>query len=154
MRQMKIIPDVIDGQQALCCLQRDATACDAARVMRERRVGAVMLVEHGELLGIVTERDMVTRLLAEGRDPKTTLLGEIMTASPETLRPGDSALDALTKMQAGRYRHLPVLDDEGICGMVSIRDLFEAVRRALEDELHSAETLIYGETYGGTTVSV
>src|SRR3954466_8776280 len=98
MRQMKIIPDVIDGQQALCCLQRDATACDAARVMRERRVGAVILLEHGELLGIVTERDMVTRLLAEGRDPKATLGEEIMTASPETLRPGRGALDSFTKM--------------------------------------------------------
>ena len=154
MRQMRIVPDVIDGQQALSCLARDATACDAARVMRERRIGAVMVVEHGQLLGIVTERDMVTRLIAEGRSPKETPLGEIMTPDPETLRPDESALDALNKMQAGRYRHLPVLDDEGICGMVSIRDLFEAVRRALEDELHSAETLIYGETYGVATVSI
>jgi signal-transduction protein with cAMP-binding, CBS, and nucleotidyltransferase domain len=97
---------------------------------------------------------MVTRLLAEGRDPKATSLGEIMTASPETLRPDESALDALNKMQAGRYRHLPVMDGEGICGMVSIRDLFEAVRRSLEDELHSAETLIYGETYGVATASI
>ena len=153
MRQMRIIPDVIDGQQALSCLTRDATACDAARTMRERRVGAVMVVEHGKLLGIVTERDMVTRLIAEGRSPKETPLGEIMTPDPETLRPDESALDALNKMQAGRYRHLPVVDDEGICGMVSIRDLFEAVRRALEDELHSAETLIYGETYGVATAS-
>jgi CBS domain-containing protein len=154
MRQMRIIPDVIDGQQALSCLSRDATACDAARVMRERRIGAVMVVEHGRLLGIVTERDMVTRLIAEGRSPKETPLGEIMTPDPETLRPDESALDALNKMQAGRYRHLPVVDDEGICGMVSIRDLFEAVRRALEDELHSAETLIYGETYGVATASI
>ena len=154
MRQMRIMPDVIDGQQALSCLPRDATACDAARVMRERRIGAVMVVEHGRLLGIVTERDMVTRLIAEGRSPKETPLGEIMTPDPETLRPDESALDALNKMQAGRYRHLPVLDDEGICGMVSIRDLFEAVRRALEDELHSAETLIYGETYGVATASI
>ena len=122
--------------------------------MRERRVGAVMVVEHGELLGIVTERDMVLGCSPRGATPSTTLLAEIMTASPETLRPGDSALDALTKMQAGRYRHLPVLDDEGICGMVSIRDLFEAVRHALEDELHSAETLIYGDTYGAATASV
>ena len=154
MRQMRIIPDVIDGQQALSCLSKDATACDAARAMRERRIGAVMVVEHGRLLGIVTERDMVTRLIAEGRSPKETPLGEIMTPDPETLRPDESALDALNKMQAGRYRHLPVLDDEGICGMVSIRDLFEAVRRALEDELHSAETLIYGETYGVATASI
>jgi signal-transduction protein with cAMP-binding, CBS, and nucleotidyltransferase domain len=147
--QRKIIPGVIDGQQALWCLPPDATACDAARLMRERRIGGVMVAERGALVGIVTERDMVTRLIADGRDPKTTRLGEIMTANPETLRPDDTALSALEKMQAGRYRHLPVLDADGrVCGMVSIRDLFEAVRRSLEEELHSAEALIYGDNYG------
>jgi CBS domain-containing protein len=122
--------------------------------MRERRIGGVMVVERGALLGIVTERDMVTRLLAEGRDPAATRLSEIMTANPETLRPDDTALSALDKMQAGRYRHLPVLDaDDRICGMVSIRDLFEAVRRSLEEELHSAESLIYGDSYGAAAPS-
>ncbi len=147
--QRKIIPGVIDGQQALCCLGPEATAREAAEVMRERRVGAVMVVEHGGVLkGIVTERDLVSRLLAEGRDPGSTNLAEIMTENPETLRPDESALDALAKMQAGRYRHLPVLDGNDIIGMVSVRDLFKAVRSSLEEELHTAETLIYGEPYG------
>ena len=148
--QRRIIPGVIDGQQALCCLAPDAAAAEAAGLMRERRIGAVLVVERGALKGIVTERDLVTRLLAEGRDPAGTRLAEIMTPSPETLRPDDSALDALGKMQAGRYRHLPVLDGDRICGMVSVRDLFEAVRRSLEEELHSAESLIYGDGYGVT----
>jgi len=152
--QRKIIPGVIDGQQALCCLGPEATAREAAEVMRERRVGAIMVVEHGGVLkGIVTERDLVGRLLAEGRDPAATRLDDIMTANPETLRPDESALDALRKMQAGRYRHLPVLDGNDIVAMVSIRDLFEAVRSSLEEELHSAETLIYGETYGTSTAA-
>lgn len=152
--QRKIIPGVIDGQQALSCLGPDATACEAAKVMRERRVGAVMVVEHGGLLkGIVTERDLVTRLVAEGRDADSTRLADIMTADPETLRPSDSALDALGKMQTGRYRHLPVLDGHDIIGMVSIRDLFEAVRSSLQEELHTAETLIYGETYGTSSAA-
>jgi CBS domain-containing protein len=121
--------------------------------MGERRIGAVKVVEHGVLKGIVTERDLVGRLLARDRDPETTRLAEIMTADPETLAPGDSALDALEKMRLGRYRHLPVLDGGEVVGMVSIRDLFEAVRRSLEEELHSAETLIYGETYGTSTAA-
>jgi CBS domain-containing protein len=117
-------------------------------LMRERRVGAVMVVEGGKLNGIVTERDLVFRLLADGRDPRTTKLAEIMTADPETLTPDDVALAALDKMRAGRYRHLPVVDGDQIAGMVSIRDLYEAVRLSLEEDLHSAETLIYGEQYG------
>ena len=59
-------------------------------------------------------------------------------------------LDALDKMQAGRYRHLPVVDGERVCGMVSIRDIFTACRRALEEDLQSAESFIHGEQYGAT----
>lgn len=151
--QREIIPGVIDGRQALCSLARTATALEAAELMRERRVGAVMVIEGGRLLGIVTERDMVFRLVAAGRDPAATRLGEIMTANPETLSPDDSAVDALDKMREGRYRHLPVLDDGTVVGMVSIRDLYEAVRVALEEELHSAETLIYGDQYGAVSTS-
>jgi CBS domain-containing protein len=57
-------------------------------------------------------------------------------------------MHALDKMRTGRYRHLPVLDGTDVVGMVSIRDLYEAVRASLEEDLHSAETLIYGEQYG------
>ena len=144
----KIIPGVIDGEQPLCCLPPAATADQAARLMRERRVGAIMVVEQGRLTGIVTERDLVFRLLAEQLDGLSTPLAQIMTRDPETLRPEDSALAALDKMRAGHYRHLPVVEDGEIAGIVSIRDLYETVRRSLEEELHSAESLIYGEQYG------
>lgn len=146
--QLKIVPGVIDGHQALCCLARDATVLDAAETMRERQVGAVMIVEHGRLIGIATERDMVFRLVAAGLDPATTRLFQIMTPDPQTLKPDDSAVHALEMMRKGRYRHLPVLDGRDLIGMVSIRDLYEAVRAGLEEDLQSAETLIYGEQYG------
>ena len=78
-----------------------------------------------------------------------------MTYDPETLRPGDSALAALDMMRLGRYRHLPVVDGETIVGIVSVGDLYEAVRQTLEEQLQSAETLIYGEQYtlGGTLIA-
>lgn len=144
----RIIPGVIDGQQALCTLPPDATAQEAADLMLARHVGAIMVVEHGRLVGIVTERDIVFRLVARSRPPETTRLLDIMTAKPETLSPDDSAMAALEKMRAGRYRHLPVLRDDEVCGMVSIRDIYEAIRHMLEEELRSAETLIYGDKYG------
>lgn len=144
----QIIPGVIDGKQALCCLPPEAMAHEAALMMLERRVGAVMVVEGGSLKGIVTERDMVFRLLAKELDARATSLAEIMTPDPETLASGDNALVALDKMRVGWYRHLPVVDGGAIAGMVSIRDLYEAVRAMLEEELRSAESLIYGEQYG------
>lgn len=148
--QRRIIPGVIDGQQALCTLPPDATAQAAANLMRERRLGAVMVVEDGRLCGIVTERDIVFRVVAQSLDAATTPVSAVMTANPETLAPHDTAMVALEKMQAGRYRHLPVLRDDELCGMVSVRDIYEAVRKMLQEELKSAETLIYGDRYGAT----
>jgi len=147
----EIIPGVIDGQQALCTLPSDATAQAAAELMAERRLGAVMVVEHGRLLGIVTERDIVFRVVAKSRDADKTTLAEVMTANPETLSPKDTAFSALEKMQAGRYRHLPVLREEEVCGIVSIRDIYEAVRNHLQEELRGAEALIYGDRYSAST---
>ena len=143
-----IIPGVIPNDQELNFLGPQATARDAARLMRERRVASVMVMQGGRLAGIVTERDLVFKLMAEAGDADTTTLVEIMTARPVTLGPNDSVLDALDKMHAGRYRHLPVVDGERVCGMVSIRDIFTACRRALEEDLHTAESLINGEQYG------
>jgi CBS domain-containing protein len=151
--QCKVIPGVIDGQQALSCLKPDAAVLEAAKTMRERGIGAVLVVDHGRLVGIVTERDVVYRLVAAGRSIETTLLRDIMTAGPETITPQHSALEALDKMIAGRYRHLPVLDGDELCGMVSVRDLYEAIRRSLLEDLHSAETLIFGDQYGIATTA-
>jgi CBS domain-containing protein len=144
----RIVPDVVDGRQDLCCLGRDTDARDAAERMRERQIGAVLVVDGPRLVGIVTERDVVFRVVAAGLDPSATVLDEIMTPVPQTLSPDDTAADGLERMRTGRYRHLPVVEHDRIVGMVSIRDLHEAVRSALEEELHSAESLIFGDGYG------
>ena len=143
-----IIPHVIDGRQALCCLPADASAHEAAVLMRERRVGAVMIVEGGRLNGIVTERDLVYRLLAQDLPPESTKLRQIMSSNLTIISPEETEHDALDKMRSAQCRHLPVMRGDELCGMVSLRDLYESVRRTLEAELKSAEALIYGEQYG------
>lgn len=147
----QIIPGVIDGKQVLCTLPSDATAQAAAELMAERQLGAVMVVERGRLLGIVTERDIVFRVVAKSRDAEKTALAQVMTPNPETLSPQDTASGALEKMQAGKYRHLPVLRGEEVCGIVSIRDIYETVRNHLQEELRGAEALIYGDRYSVST---
>lgn len=148
--QRRIIPGVIDGQQALCTLPPEATVQAAANLMAERRIGAIMVLEGNRLCGIVTERDIVFRVVAKGLPAETTLLAAVMTADPETLTPHDTAMAALEKMQAGRYRHLPVLKGEEVCGMVSVRDIYEVVRAMLQEELQNTEALIFGNQYGAT----
>ena len=108
----------------------DATApiVAVARRMADRNVGAVLVMEDGRLAGIMTERDLM-RAVARGlRDD--AVVGECMTADPETIAPDDTIDHAAVLMIHGGYRHLPVLDGDDLVGVLSIRDLVPVV---LED---------------------
>lgn len=145
--QRRIVPDVVDGRQTLTTFARVASVKDAAHAMSERRIGAVMVVEDDRLVGILTERDVV-RCVANGLDLAATPLGLVMTRDPDTVRPGDPAMLALERMQEGNYRHLPVVENGALVGMVSVRDLFAAVRLEIEEDLRSCEAFVAGESYG------
>jgi len=109
------------------------TVSEAARLMREHRVGAIMVVQEGALAGIFTERDALIRVLAEERDVRTTRLADVMTRDPKTIHPDRSFAEALQMMYGGSFRHVPVVEDGRPVGMVSARD-------ALGPEL---ETFVY-----------
>ena len=147
--QRRIIPDVVSGEQCLMTLSRAATVCDAAHAMHDAKIGAIMVVEEGRLLGIFTERDL-TRCIATNLDLAATPIGLVMTRDPQSIRPDETAMVALERMQDGRFRHLPVLDGDVLIGMVSVRDLFAAIRRELEDDLRSCHAFVQGESYGMT----
>ncbi|HEY0836601.1 MAG TPA: CBS domain-containing protein [Azospirillum sp.] len=146
MPNRKLMPDVIT-EQTLTCLTADAGVREAARIMTERRIAAVLVTEGRRLVGIFTERDLTTRVVAAGRDPDTTRLSEVMTADPDTLGPDAPAGEALALMERHRYRHLPVVRDGDVVGIVSIRDLFAVVRAHLEDELKDRDAFIFGSQY-------
>jgi len=139
-----IVPDVIK-EQALITLPSNSSVIEAVHLMEERHIGAILVVERGQLLGIVTERDVVFRVVAKGRDPASTLLATVMTCDPETLRPTDTVRDALDKMNAGHYRHLPVIESGRLIGIVSVRDLYQNVLDQMStDIILLAEGLLGG----------
>ena len=144
----RIIPDIIqDG--LVHTLGEAATVFEAARKMVRLDVGALVVTDGaGRLAGIVTERDITRRLVVQGLDPKTTTLGQIMTRDPDTLRPDDSAFDALEIMRIRRYRHLPVVEDDRVVGMVSVRDLYEVMKVELETSIRETEAYVFGDRYG------
>lgn len=146
MPNRKLMPDVISNQ-TLTCLPADAGVREAARIMAERRIAAVLVTEGHRLVGIFTERDLTTRVVAAGRDPDATRLSEVMTADPDTLGPDAPAAEALALMERHRYRHLPVVRDDEVVGIVSIRDLFAVVRAHLEDEIKDRDAFIFGSQY-------
>lgn len=133
--RLKIIPDVVRDQR-LCAMHADGRVDEAARRMSYFNVGAIVIVdEQGKLIGIVTERDITRRVVAERRDPAKTLLREVMSANPDALRPSDTAEDALRLMRVRGYRHLPVVDEGRLVGMVSVRDLYEVTKLDIEQSL-------------------
>lgn len=146
--QRRIIPDIVKDQK-ICELSEDSTVHTAARQMVDFNVAAVVVTgEGGKLLGIVTERDMTRRVLAESLDANKVTLSDIMTTDPDTLSPEDTAIDALNLMRTRKYRHLPVVDNGKVIGMVSIRDLYAAVKGELEENIRETEAFVFGDRYG------
>jgi CBS domain-containing protein len=116
---MRTMADLVRNQDPLT-LPPDATVQEACRCMRERRVGAVLVTEDDRsLVGIFTGRDAVHRVLAEGKNAARTVLSEVMTRDPTVLPPRQSAIEALRLMEGGHYRHLPVMNDGKVVGIVS-----------------------------------
>jgi CBS domain-containing protein len=131
--ERRIVPDVI-GQQQLVMLPSSATVREAAICMSERQVGAVLVTRDGALEGIFTERDLLHRVVAPGRDPNATRLVEVMTKNPDTIEADDYAIEALSRMSERGYRHLPVLDQGRLVGIVSRRDFLGEEIILVEEE--------------------
>ncbi len=132
---------MIIDQQELLTAPANTTVSEAARLMKQRRVGAIMVVEDSKLVGVFTERDAVCRVLAEGRDGNATPLAEVMTGNPRTIRPDDSFVLALQMMHEGRFRHVPVVEEGRPIGMVSARDALGPELEAFVYELLRQEQI-------------
>ncbi len=125
---IRSLRSIVEGQTPIT-VAKTVTVLEAARMMKQQNVGALLVVDGSRLCGIFTERDALFRVLAEGRDPGATRVGQVMTPQPQTIHPDRPFLDALRIMHKGRFRHLPVVEDERPLGMVSSRD-------ALDDDLY------------------
>ena len=119
MRQMS---DIVRNQNPVTMLPT-ATVRAACERMRERKVGAVLIADQERhLLGIFTGRDAIGRVLAEGKNPEKTQLAEVMTPNPATIAPARSAIDALRLMFDVGCRHIPIVEDGRVVGVVSRAD--------------------------------
>lgn len=136
-----IVPDVVD-RTSVATLGPKTTVAEAANVMTMQNIGAVLIMEDEVLIGIVTERDFLTKVLAKGLRPTETLLGDIMTKDPDRIGPNESVLVALERMQVGGYRHLPVVDEDEVVAIISIRDAYAAVRTVLSEALQELEAFL------------
>ena len=144
----KIIPDIVEATNVLTMTAEDS-AQEAAKQMASKNVAAMIISDSAGLIaGIVTERDLCQKVMAKGLDPVSTSVGEIMTTNPDTLSPDDSPSDALELMQTRKYRHLPVVQDGKCQAVVSVRDLYSAVKETLEEDIRETEAFVFGDRYG------
>ncbi|MVN21690.1 CBS domain-containing protein [Mucilaginibacter sp. HMF7410] len=114
---------------------------DALQVMMEKNISALLVMEKEELLGIFTERDYARKLILQGKSSKETMIGEIMTADLLTLSPNHTIDYCMEMMTDKKIRHLPVLENKYVIGMISIGDV---VKFVIEDQKQTIQQL---ETY-------
>jgi CBS domain-containing protein len=119
----RTIRSIIEDQEPVTA-PAHTTVAEAARLMKKRAVGALMIVEDDKLVGIFTERDALFKVNATGLNAQTTQIAEVMTRNPQTIHPDKPFLDALHLMHESSFRHIPVVENGRPIGMISARDAF------------------------------
>lgn len=112
-------------QKKLLTAAPQTSVCEAAKLMATKNVGAIMVVENERLVGIFTERDALVRVIAKGRDTQTTRLAEVMTSEPQTVDPNKTFGYALLMMHESGFRHVPVVENDKLVGIVSSRNALD-----------------------------
>ena len=137
----RMISHVLDGR-GLVTASKDMSVRAACRLMTERNIGALLVVENEQIAGIFTERDALNKILSAGLDPETTHLEQVMVSKPQTIGVDTPLAYALYMMAEGGFRHVPVVDQRGVpVGMVSARDALGQDLVDLEREIQHQQEL-------------
>lgn len=126
---MSTLRDLMKDRQVYS-IEAGRTVLEAARFMMEHNIGALPVLRDGELAGIFSERDIMNRVVAVGRQPAHTAVSEVMTPNPRAVDLNETVEECLFIMEEFGFRHLPIVEDKKLKGLVSLRDV--AMRRASE----------------------
>jgi len=142
---MKLVQQLLDrkGDEVISIVQ-DASVFDAIKLMADRGVGSLLVMEGDELKGIVTERDYARKVIIKGRSSESTPVADIMTTELVTASPTQSVNDCMNMMSERRIRHLPVVIDGRVAGLISIGDLVQAIISDQQEEIEQLESYISG----------
>lgn len=144
---MKTVAQILKDKPflAVYTMEPSATAHEAARVMADKNIGAVVVAERGEVVGIVSERDYVRKLVLTARSSQDTLLRDIMSSPVMYVHPSHTSDECMALMTENRLRHLPVLDGGQLIGLVSIGDLVKATIAEQQFIIEQLEHYITGQ---------
>jgi CBS domain-containing protein len=124
-----------------------ATVREAVADMNRCHVGSLLVMEHDELVGIINERDLLMRVLDEGRNPDDTLVSDVMTRNVNTISPDTPITEGLKAMSRTRNRHLPVVLNGVVMGVVSLGDLSRALTKALARQVDALTDEVESSAY-------
>jgi CBS domain-containing protein len=119
------------------------TVLETVRAMVERNIGAVPVLHNGQLVGIFSERDLMKRVVAESRDPRSTSLAEVMTDDPFTISLNEELGNCMSVMRRNNFRHLPVCHEGKLVAMVSLRDILLQDLTDKDDEVRMMRAYIH-----------
>ena len=142
---MKLVKHVLDAKGGdIISIAADASVLEAITTMAERSIGSLLVMDGSTLKGIVTERDYARKVIVKGRSSKSTQVKEIMTADVYTASVEQTVNDCMTIMTERRIRHLPVVENDNVVGMISIGDLVQAIISDQQEEIQQLEQYISG----------
>jgi CBS domain-containing protein len=142
---MRLVKHLLEGKEdAIFAIAPNSPVLDAIRLMAEKSVGALVVMDEQKLAGIVSERDYARKVILKGRSSKDTPVSEIMSSPVLTVAPSDTINHCMKQVTEHRIRHLPVVDNQRVVGMLSIGDLVKAVIDDQAEQLEHLQKYIAG----------
>ena len=142
---MKLVQHLLDRKGTeLISIVRDASVFDAIKLMADRGVGSLLVMDERKLIGIVTERDYARKVIIKGRSSESTEVGEIMSTDLVTATSQQTVDECMNVMTDRRIRHLPVVDEGEVIGLISIGDLVQAIISDQQEAISQLEQYISG----------
>jgi CBS domain-containing protein len=137
---LKLVEDLLDHKGTeVISITPGATVADAVKLMAEKGIGSLLVMQEGKLYGIVTERDYARKVIVGGRSTEDTCIADIMTPDVLTTELDRSVDECMTLMTEKRIRHLPVVDGERVLGLISIGDLMKAIVTDHQNEVRALD---------------
>lgn len=136
---MKTVKQIFENKETVVYSTNSSrSVLDALQIMMEKNISALLIIENDQLLGIFTERDYARKIILKGKSSKETLIKDVMTVSPYTITPDEKIANCMELMTNNHFRHLPVIENGKVLGMVSIGDL---VKFIIEDQKQTIRQL-------------
>jgi CBS domain-containing protein len=139
---MNKLHSIIRGREVYS-LQAEWTVLEAARYMTEKRVGAAAVLAGERVVGVFSERDLMTRVVVAGRPAGQTAVAEVMTRDIVTGQPDETEEEGIRKMQQAKCRHLPIIQHERLVGFISMRDLLQIEIEERDEEIKHMNEYLY-----------